>query len=99
MNAIPQTAYSGAQVFYNKKLDKNKQIASTLQEILNKELKNDRVPMRIPEDTYMYRKLEPPGILIECGFLSNTDERNKLQTTEYQRSVAIAIAKGIEAAI
>ena len=49
----------------------------------------------IPTSTYMYKKLEKRGVLIECGFLSNTEERNKLVTEEYQREVAKVIAQAV----
>ena len=43
----------------------------------------------------MYKKLEKPGVLIECGFLSNYNERNKLITKDYQKKVAQVIANAI----
>ena len=43
----------------------------------------------------MYSKLDKPGVLIECGFLSNAIERSKLITEEYQRKVASVIADAI----
>jgi len=99
LNAIPQTEYSGAQVFYSKRVERNKQIAEIIQKTLNKELKNDRLAMRIPTDTYMYSRLNPPGVLIECGFLSNASERAKLKTSEYQKKLAEVITRGIIRAI
>ena len=50
---------------------------------------------KIPKDTYMYNKLEVPGVLIECGFLSNGKERKKLVTSKYQQKIAKSITKGI----
>ena len=35
-----------------------------------------------------------PVILIECGFLSNPEEKEKLQNPEYQSKIAEGIAKG-----
>ena len=35
-----------------------------------------------------------PVILIECGFLSNPEEKSKLQTSEYQKKIAEGIANG-----
>ena len=43
----------------------------------------------------MYKKLKVPGILIECGFLSNENERNLLISEKYQEQIALAIIKGI----
>ena len=36
-----------------------------------------------------------PACLIETGFLSNADEREKLITREYQEKIAEGIARGI----
>ena len=45
--------------------------------------------------TYMYSKLKIPGVLIECGFLSNSKERNMLRSEEYQKKIANAITLGV----
>ena len=34
-------------------------------------------------------------VIVECGFLSNADEADKLISDEYQEVVAKAIAEGI----
>ena len=93
LNYLTDTKYYGAQVFYDD--DKNKVIASSIQEILNIELKNDRKIKNIPNRTYMYSKLNIPGVLIECGFLSNYKEKELLKTPEYQQKLAQIITKGI----
>lgn len=42
--------------------------------------------------------MEFPAILVECGFLSNVDEYDKLKNEDYQNSMAKAIADGIASA-
>lgn len=96
LNSLLQTEYDGAQVFYNKNSEISMSIARVIQETINEELKGDRMIKRIPADTYMYSQLTPPGVLIECGFLSNYNERGKLVTSEYQKKIATAIANGVE---
>ena len=49
----------------------------------------------MPDDTYMYKQLEIPGVLIECGFLSNASDRNKLQNAEYQLKLSKTIANSL----
>lgn len=93
LNYLSDSSYSGAQVFYNN--DTNKEIATVIQETLNKELNGNREIKKIPSKTYMYSKLEIPGVLIECGFLSNEAELNKLKTTEYQQKLAKTITNAI----
>ena len=93
LNYLSNASYSGAQVFYNN--DENKQIAEVIQNVLNKELNNDRTIKKIPNKTYMYDKLKVPGVLIECGFLSNANERTKLVTPAYQKKLAYLIKEAI----
>lgn len=93
LNYLTDTKYYGAQVFYNN--EENKKIANIIQEKLNNTLKNDREIKKIPTRTYMYSKLSIPGVLIECGFLSNYKEKELLKTPEYQQKIAKIITDGI----
>ena len=90
MNYLSDKNYYGAQVFYNKD---NKKLASNIQARLNT-ITYPRSIKKMP-NVYMYDKLDIKGVLIECGFISNTIERDKLQTTKYQELLASTIAKGI----
>jgi len=36
-----------------------------------------------------------PTVLVECGFLSNNEEEEKLQSDEYQEKVAWAVYTGL----
>ena len=93
LNYLTDSSYWGAQVFYSD--EKNKEIASSIQKIINDELKNNREEKKIPSKTYMYSKLNRPGVLIECGFLSNEKEKNLLITQEYQQKLAKVITNGV----
>lgn len=93
LNYLTDNRYSGAQVFYNNV--KNKEIALVIQEALNTKLNGKREVRKIPSKTYMYDKLKIPGVLIECGFLSNYEEMKKLITKEYQNKLALIIKEGI----
>jgi len=92
LNYLSDSSYYGPQIFYTKD---NKDIAENIQNSMNVDLEGDRQIKKIPNDTYMYNKLNISGVLIECGFLSNAKERSLLQTSEYQIKVAKSIAKGI----
>lgn len=93
LNYLTNTVYSGPQVFYNS--EGNKVIAETIQKYLNENTKSDRKTKKIPSNTYMYSKLHIPGVLIECGFLSNDNERNKLNQPSYQQKIASIIKDAI----
>ena len=92
LNYLSDFKYYGPQVFYN---GKNIYFANIMQDVLNKGLNSNRKIKTIPKDTYMYPKLKVNGLLIECGFLSNYEERQKLITIEYQKKVADLISKGV----
>ena len=95
LNYLEQASYYGPQVFYNNINNNNKKIANNMQNILNKKLKTNRKVKLIPEDTYMYSRLNVPGVLVECGFLSNYNEKKKLMSKEYQQKIAKYISEGI----
>ena len=44
---------------------------------------------------YMLKRTEVPTVIVECGFLSNNEEAEKLVTKEYQQQLAEAITQGI----
>lgn len=92
LNYLNDFSYSGPQVFYNKE---NKELAEVVQVNLNKISNGTRDIKKIPTNTYMYNKLKVAGLLIECGFLSNSKERNLLKTEEYQKKIARAISLGV----
>ena len=92
LNHLANTKYYGAQVFYNKN---NMELAVSIQHYLNKYINSNRKVKKIPSSTYMYNKINTNGLLIECGFLSNSDERKKLITTEYQKFFAKILSEAI----
>ena len=46
---------------------------------------------------YLLKRTESPTIIVECGFLSNTEEADLLTQDEYRKKVADAIVEGIKA--
>lgn len=92
INYLEDKQYKGGQVFYYK-TDINKKIALNIQKELNKI--SDKREVKKTPNIYMYQRLKVPGVLVECGFLSNYSERKKLVTEEYQQKIAIAITNGV----
>lgn len=90
-NIYQNKKYSGPQVFYVKD---NQKLAEIIQNTLNKYL-NTKRKVKTINNTYMYKLLKKKGILIECGFISNDNERYKLKTEEYQLKLSKIITKGI----
>ena len=91
INYLEDSSYSGAQIFYEG--DNNKQLATFLQEQLNT-ISYPRSFKPMP-NIYMYQYLKIPGVLVECGFISNANERKRLQDSNYQKQLALALTNGI----
>jgi N-acetylmuramoyl-L-alanine amidase len=82
----------GAQVFYRDS-EEGKRWATLTQSALRTEIdpENERVCAVIPDSVYLLNHIDCPAILVECGFLSNSAEDQKLQQDSYQSSLAATI--------
>ncbi|WP_332649203.1 N-acetylmuramoyl-L-alanine amidase [Lysinibacillus sp. 54212] len=96
-NAIPNSKWRGAQVFYHKQGDPQSELlAKSVQQAIRDDLENtDREALAI-ERIYLLKKAEVPAVLVETGFLSNDEERELLMDSTYQEKMANAIARGVE---
>ena len=96
MNKFTDSKYSGPQVFYSPD-DESKELAQILQDELIAVLhpESQREIKKATNDIYLLKKAQIPAALIECGFLSNDDEEEKLKDDEYQKKIAWAIYCGI----
>ena len=90
------TAVHGPQVFYYESSEEGRKLATAIQNSLNKKLEVDR-PREVKGNAsyYLLKRSQGTLVIVECGFLTNPDEAEKLQTEEYQRKVAEAVADGI----
>lgn len=99
--SIHQNSYSdadaeGAQIFYYTHSADGERLADRMEEAL-RDLKDTRVRESKANDTYyLLRRTEVPCLIIECGFLSNAREAERLSDQEYQQEMAEAIANGID---
>jgi N-acetylmuramoyl-L-alanine amidase len=97
MNAFPETKYSGLQVYYSKNDQGSRELALAIQEI-NKSIispANDRKIKQAGSNIYLLDRFENPAVLIECGFLSNDEEREKLNSPEYRQKLATCFLSAI----
>lgn len=96
VNAIPGERWRGSQVFYHAEGHPDgEQLAKAIQASFVKNLKNtDREALAI-KGVYLLKKVPTPAVLVETGFISNTEERALLTDPAYQKKVANAIAEGI----
>ncbi len=94
LNSESTGLWHGAQVFYDDVNPQNKEIAYFFQEILKKELNTDREYKEI-SDRYLFRNIKRPGILVELGFLSNSNDRYLLLNNDYQEKIAETLTNAI----
>ena len=94
-NNFPDSRYSGAQVFYGTS-DGSKLLAESLQSAFVTSLNPGSKRMAKEADgIYLMEHIQIPGILVECGFLSNPAEEAKLRTAEYQKKLCCVIAASV----
>lgn len=96
-NSLPSSPVThGAQVFWNA-VEGAERIATAVQEDLNILINpgNEKQAKKIPEFVYLMKKITAPGILVECGFLSNQAETLQLQEKNYQTKLAATITAGV----
>ena len=96
LNKISESQYSGWQTFYNKNSEDGEKLATLIQENLNEavQTENNRVASTI-SNIYIIDNVEIPTTIVECGFLSNEEEKENLLDDSYQNRLAWGIYNGI----
>lgn len=90
-NAFSDSQYSGAQVFYAND-DQSKALAQKLQTMLITNLNPEsNRKIKSSQGIYLMQHITRPGVLVECGFLTNPQEEAKLRSAEYQKKLASVI--------
>lgn len=91
-NHFSDSRYYGPQVFYGKGQGSDT-LANQMQNTLNQSLcPESNRKIKSAQGIYLMEKISCPGILIECGFLSNPAEDRKLNTPKYQKNICCIIA-------
>lgn len=91
-NTFLDSRYSGAQVFYAND-DTSRELAKVMQADLISNLNpGSKRQCKSSDGIYLMQNIQRPGVLIECGFLSNPEEEANLLTAEYQKQIASVVA-------
>ncbi len=91
-NSFPQNQYHGAQVFYAND-PYSKELGDALQASFISALNHgSNRSAKKASGIYMMEHIQCPGILVECGFLSNAEEEAKLREGAYQKKICCVIA-------
>lgn len=94
VNAYRSSRWQGATVYYDDINPINEHLAKIMQNSFKERLNSKRHYMEV-YNMFINRRVKSPGLLIEVGFMSNPDERNKLINSLYQKKIAEAIYNGI----
>ena len=94
-NTFSDNRYGGAQVFYAN-TEQSRELAQILQKSLVTTVNSgSNRRCKKAEGVYLMKQIEKPGILIECGFLSNPAEEALLRSDAYQMKLCCVIASAI----
>ena len=90
-NSFSDSRYGGAQIFFGS--EKTKPLADTLQQYINERIdpENSRAAKLVRGDVYLFKKITRPAILVECGFLTNAQDLQKLQQPSHQKKLTTAV--------
>lgn len=97
LNSYPSQAVKGAQTFYPKNSDEGKEIAELIQNRIRENLDSENERTSLAKDDIIIMKNNTvPLVLVECGFLSNKEEAEKLQNKDYQRELSEIIFESLK---
>lgn len=95
-NSYHEEYVHGAQAFYYANSEKSRELAERIQQVMAWELDKDNARQAKANDSYyLLKKTSTPIVIVECGFLSNYEEAQKLSSELYQEKVAWAIHMAI----
>lgn len=93
LNSSASSAW-GSQVFYYDGSDKGKELATIIHNNM-KEVTGTRKNISSCHFKIL-RTTKALGVLIECGFISNANERGQLRNSRYHKKLASSISDGVE---
>lgn len=97
MNHFTMEKVKGLRVFYSANHKEIEDFAEIVQNSVSKVTGAKTTNIKAADKGLFLMKSPPmPAVLIECGFLSNREEEDKLKSDEYRAKIAWAIADSIE---
>lgn len=96
MNAFPQPQYSGMQVWYGTGHPLSAEAAAGIQSASVTIMPdNHRKIKAAGSNIYLLDRIKSPAVLVECGFLSNPEEAERLSREGYRYAVAAVVFAGV----
>ena len=94
-NSYHEEYVKGAQVFYYTTSESSRQLAEVIQEQLRSLDPDNRREAKGNNSYFLLKKTSKPIVIVECGFLSNREEAEKLSSALFQEKMAWNIHMGI----
>jgi len=95
-NSYNSSSVKGAQLFYFNESDNSQKLANCVQVRIKEFVDaNNKFKAKANSNYYVLKQTMMPAVLVECGFLTNHSERQKLLSEEYQEKMAWGIYLGI----
>ncbi len=94
-NSYHEEYVKGAQVFYYTTSESSRQLAEVIQEQLRSLDPDNRREAKGNDSYFLLKKTSKPIVIVECGFLSNREEAEKLSSALFQEKMAWNIHMGI----
>lgn len=95
-NSFTQSSVHGAQAFFNEKSEDGKLLANCIQDAIKQYTdETNRRAAKSNTNYYVLKATDIPSVIVECGFLTNPEEEQKLNSKVYQDKMALGIYRGI----
>jgi N-acetylmuramoyl-L-alanine amidase len=101
LNKFKETQYYGAQTFYPHNSFESQKLAMSIQKAIKETVdpsnKREALVRGKPNELpiIILRDLKTTTAIVECGFLSNSNEEKLLASSGYEEKLAMAIKQGI----
>ncbi len=96
MNSFGDAKYSGLQVYFSDNNSDSRILAQKIQSSVKEKVQNDnKRAIKNGRNIYVLKNCNNVGVLIECGFLTNSEESAKLSEKEYQKRLSFSVVCGI----
>lgn len=88
----------GMQIWYSPNDSSSPILADKILNISKQNLQPENRRLNKPSDDsyYILYKAKVPSVMVECGFMSNTEENKKLKDENYQKELAYSIMLGLD---
>ncbi len=93
MNSFPSEKYDGLQVWYGNGNEAGRSLAEEIRKTVIEKLQPSNRRLTKPSNGTMYLLdyVECPSVLVECGFLTNRAECEKLSSEDYQKELSFVL--------